>query len=329
MESMTASDTVAITGANGFVGGRILAHLRGQSVDALGLVRHGRSLARPEWPKRELAEWREGDLVAALEGIGTVVHAASVVHRPGAAASEHRAFNVEGTRALLAAARSRGVRRIVFLSSIKVYGEEPAGVVDESTAVDRASPYSATKLEAEQILLDASERGGLSVIVLRLCPVYGAGDKGNVRSVATAIARHRFAVPGDGSTRKSVVHASTVAEAVLRTVRSDERGVFVLSDRVAPSMRELGDTIAQAMGRPPPRSVPIALALGAAAGLAALARLRGREPKVTPELIRKSLRSTVCSPVKFERTFGLDCHLDLRDGIAEEVAWLRREGLLP
>jgi UDP-glucose 4-epimerase len=161
-----------------------------------------------------------------------------------------------------------------------------------------------------------------------LCPVYGVGDKGNVRGVATAIARRRFAVPGDGSTRKSVVHVSTVAEAVLRAIRSDARGVFVLADRTAPSMRELGDTIARALGRRSPPSIPIALALAAASGLAALSKLRGREPKITPELIRKSLRPTVCSPAKFERMFGLECHVDLRDGIAEEVAWLLRERLL-
>ena len=233
------SGLVAVTGANGFVGGRVLAHLRDQGIAAVGLLRKGRMLERPEWARRELADWSEAELRDGVDGVSAIVHAASVVHRSGATAAEHRAFNVDGTRALVAAARSRGVRRIVFLSTIKVYGEEPTGVIDEDTEVDSSSPYSATKIDAERILLEAGEHGGPSVVVLRLCPVYGAGDKGNIRRVTTAIARRRFVVPGDGSTRKSVVHASTVAEAVCRALESDARGVFVLSDRVAPSSRSL------------------------------------------------------------------------------------------
>jgi hypothetical protein len=68
--------------------------------------------------------------------------------------------------------------------------------------------------------------------------------------------------------------------------------------------------------------------MGAAAALEAAARVRGRQPTVSRELIRKSLRSTICSPAKLEAALGMQCHIDLRVGIAEEIAWLRREGLL-
>lgn len=319
---------MAVTGANGFVGGRVLAGLRDHGVPAVGLVRAGRTLAHAEWAKRDLTEWSEASLGEALDGVTAIVHAASVVHRPGADASQHAAFNVEGTRALLAAARSRGAQRVVFLSTIKVHGEEPAGVIDENTPIDGSSPYASTKLEAERMLLDAAGQGGPSALVLRLCPVYGAGDKGNVRRVATAIARRRFLIPGDGATRKSVVHASTVAEAVRRALESEVTGAFVLADREAPSIRELADTIARALGRRPPLSVPVALVLGAAAALEAVSRVRGREPSVSRELVRKSLRSTMCSPAKIERALGMECHVDLRDSIAEEIAWLRRERLV-
>jgi UDP-glucose 4-epimerase len=322
------SSKVAITGANGFVGGRVLAHLHDRGLDAIGLVRPNRRLSRYDLPRREVAEWSETALADALEGVQTLVHAASVVHRPGVSVAEHHAFNVGGTRTLLAVARARGVRRIVFLSTIKVYGEEPVGLIDERTPTGGPSPYASTKLDAERLLLDAAGDGGPTVTIFRLCPVYGAGDKGNVRRVTIAIARRRFAIPGDGSTRKSVVHASTVAEAVLRAIQRDTSGVFVLADREAPSMRELGDTIARALGRRSPPSVPIPLALGLAASLATLARLRGREPGTSPELIRKSLRSTACSPAKLEGALQMECHVDLRDGLAEEIAWLKRERLI-
>ena len=323
-----SSDLIAITGANGFVGGRVMGFLREQGLEAVGVVRAGRELAGRDWVRREVPAWSSQHLGVALRGVSTLVHAASVVHKPGAPADEHVAFNVEGTRTLLDAAKTAGVRRIVFLSTIKVYGEEPTGTIDESTAVDRGSPYAATKLQAEEILLDSAAQGGPSTVVLRLCPVYGAGDKGNVRRVATAIARRRFAVPGDGSTRKSVVHVSTVAKAVHRAITDGASGVFVLSDRHAPSMRELADTVASALGRAAPPSIPIPVAIAASAVLETFARVRGREPTASPELIRKSLRSTVCSPQRFEHQFALECHLDLAVGVAEEVEWLRRERLV-
>ena len=65
-----------------------------------------------------------------------------------------------------------------------------------------------------------------------------------------------------------------------------------------------------------------------AAVLERLATLRGREPNMSPELIRKSLRSTICSPARFESDFGLECHMDLAAGIEEEVRWMRESGLV-
>jgi UDP-glucose 4-epimerase len=321
-------ERVAVTGANGFVGDAIVSALDRAGVRPIALVRPGRSQSNARIEVREVAAWTREHVAAALVGARLVVHAASVVHRPGAAAEEYVRFNVEGTRALIEACRSEGVSRLVFLSSIKVYGESPPGAIDESTPVDPSSAYSASKIEAERVVLEAGAQGGPAATVLRLCPVFGPGDKGNVRTVSRAIARRRFVVPGDGRTRKSVVHISTVTDGVLRALDSDARGIYVLADRVAPSMRELADRVAEALGRPPPPSVPVPLVMGAAAALEVLSRFRGREPTVSRELIRKSLRPSVCSPALFERTFGASCHVDLGPAIREEVEWLRWQRLL-
>jgi UDP-glucose 4-epimerase len=250
------------------------------------------------------------------------------VHRPGASLDEYERFNVLGTRVLVDACRRNRVPRLVFLSSIKVYGETPPGTVDEWTPVDPKSSYARSKLEAERTILDAAASRGPSGLVLRLCPVFGRGDKGNVRTVARAIARRRFVVPGNGSTRKSLVHVSTVADAVLRAVDSEVSGTFVIADRVAPSIRELADELAAALGRPPPPAVPVPIVMTAATALEALSRLRGRPPSVSRDLIRKSLSSSVCSPARFERTFKVICRVDLRDAIRDEVGWLRDQRLL-
>lgn len=320
--SPQAMSSIAITGANGFVGSTVLAHLQREGLPVVGLVR------RKLDGLREVASWTQRDLEASLAGVTSIVHAASVVHRPGASAHEYEDFNTRGTETLVQAARAVGVKNIVFLSSIKVYGEEPPGSIDESTPIDLSSPYASSKAAAENVLLDAAAAGGPIATILRLCPVYGPGDKGNVRRVAVSIARRRFALPGDGSTRKSLVHVSVVAKSVASVLARPVTGVFVLADPVAPTMRELADTIAAALHRRRPFAVPIVALLAAASLVELLAKVRRRQPNVSRDLIHKSLRPTVCSPAKFEREYAMSCHVELRDAIAEEIAWLARENLV-
>ena len=263
---------------------------------------------------------------AALSGVTALVHSASVVHRPGATPDEYDRFNREGTRALLAAARAAGVRHFVFLSSIKVYGDTPIGTVDESTPVDPQDPYAASKVAAERLVLGEGRR--MVTSVLRLSPVFGRGDKGNVRRVITAIARRRFLLPGDGSTRKSLVHVSTVAEVVRAVLAQARPGVFVVADSEAPSMRQLANAAAAALGRTPPFCVPAALLTAAALPIELGARMLRRDPPVSRALVWKSLQTTVCSPRKAEEELRLSCHVDLREAVRDEASWLREESLI-
>lgn len=293
---------VVVTGSTGFVGGHIMA--------ALGA--RARGLSRDSWTP--------GGLASALTGAKAVVHAASVVHKPSTPDSEYERFNVEGTRALLDAAEAAGVERFVFVSSIKVYGETPVGMLDENAPVLADAPYARTKAEAERLVL---ARTSLRPIVLRLCPVYGRGDKGNVRTILRAIQRRRFLLPGDGSTRKSIVHVSTVVKVVERALETEAGGVFVVANRDTPSVGELAATAARLLGRRRPRTVPVPILRAVAALVATGARLAHVRTPVSPELIDKSLTSSVCDPGRVERELGVDCAVDLESALADEIAWLR------
>jgi nucleoside-diphosphate-sugar epimerase len=297
-----------VTGASGFVGGHLLA--------ALALSAEARGLSRSALPS-----WNFDSLRRALEGAQGVVHAASVVHKPSTSPDEYTRFNVDGTRLLLAAARDVGVRRFVFISSIKVHGETPRGVIDHDTQRAPEAHYARTKAAAEDLVLEA---GDLRPIVLRLCPVYGRGDKGNVRTMIRAISRRSFLIPGDGSTRKSIVHVSTVANVVRAvTERGEASGTFVVADRNAPSIRELADAIAMALGRRPPISVPEPILQGAALLVERLAGLVRVKTPISGDLIVKAMTSSVCDPVRVERELGVRCTVDLHSALRDEIAWLR------
>jgi nucleoside-diphosphate-sugar epimerase len=318
-----------VTGASGFVGSSLLASYPAPR-PRIGLVRPGRAgVAAEGLSFRTLPAWTEEALSCAFTGVDAVVHAASVVHHPGATEAEYARFNVEGTRALVQACRSAGVKRLVFLSTIKVYGEEPgAGVIDESTPVVGDSPYARTKIEAERIVLAAASEGGLSTAVLRLCPVFGRGDKSNVQAMIRAIDRRRFVLPGGGHNRKSIVHISTVTEVARAAVDSRAGGVFLVADAEAPTMRELAYTMARVLHAPRPPSVPEPLVRGALTALEAAFSLAGKKAPFTREQLRKLLEPTVCSPRRAERELGASCHVDLEQAIADEARWLRESGLL-
>ena len=296
-----------VTGASGFVGGHILSTLE-RSTDARALHR------------KDLGAWDFDNLRRALQGAEGVVHAASVVHKPATPAAEYMQFNRGGTRVLVEAARAAGVQRFVFISSIKVHGESLTGPIDEHLPASAEGHYASTKAEAETIVLAADD---LRPAVLRLCPVYGRGDKGNVRTMIRAIARRRFVVPGDGSTRKSIVHVSTVADVVRAATEKAATGVFVVADRRTPTIRELADAIAKNLGRRRPASIPGPLLRGVAGVVGRVARIAGITTPISRTLIEKAMASSVCDPARAVRELGVDCTVDLDWALADEIAWLR------
>ena len=292
---------VLVTGASGFVGSAILdcPGLRGRP--RVGLVRRGKEGSSSDnlaW--RSFDNWTQPALAQALDQVDTVIHAASVVHRPDASLDEYTRFNVEGTRALVRACEERGVRRLVFLSSIKVYGERPGGIIDEQTSIDPQPGYAQAKLAAERVVEEASARNALSTMVLRLCPVFGRGEKGNVRAMIRSIARRRFLLPGDGSTRKSIVHISTVSNVARAAADATCEGAFVVSDSAAPTMRGLVDAIARVLGQRSPPSIPIALVKAGTIPIEWVFRALSRAPPLSRALLGKLLEPTVCSPARIE-----------------------------
>lgn len=190
---MTAPRRILVTGGTGFVGAAVLARLRQDGRSTLGVSRGGGFAAGcVGGPALEdgAADWR-----ALLQGCDAVVHTAARVHvmreaGAGPLAADllaadllatYRAANVAGSLRLASQAAAAGVRRFVFLSSIKVNGEgtEPGRPF---TADDRPAPqdaYARSKAEAEAALLQLGRRTGMEVVVIRPPLVYGPGVKAN------------------------------------------------------------------------------------------------------------------------------------------------------
>lgn len=181
---------VLLTGATGFVGAAVLGRLLDDGCRVTAVVRGDNASVDPRAVRYaidsldEQTEWRN-----ALVGMQVVVHLAARVHVMNDLEvdplSAFRRVNVEGTLRLARAAAASGVRRFIFLSSIKVNGEgtgqgRPYRADDVPAPVD---PYGVSKMEAEQGLRALAEQTGMEVVIIRPVLVYGPGVKANFRSM--------------------------------------------------------------------------------------------------------------------------------------------------
>ncbi len=216
------SDAVFVTGASGFIGGKIAERLLAEG-------RKVRVLARrplPELAKRG-AEVIPGDLAdaAALrrgcEGAVTVFHVAARVGVWGPAEDFVR-VNVEGTRALIAACRASGVSRLINTSSPSVVytGGDLRGVNESAPLCTHApSPYPTSKAEAERLVSAVNSRE-LATVSLRPHLVWGPGDKNLIPRVIALARRGRLKIIGNGRNKVDLTHITNVVDAHLLAERA-------------------------------------------------------------------------------------------------------------
>ena len=217
-----AGDRVVVTGAGGFIGGHVLARFRDAGHEVVGIVRPGAG-ARPAIDGVRLVE-RDLAAVPSLADVlqpgDTVVHLAARAHRLVDDAPDpldaFRRANVEPVRMLCRSAADAAVRRLIFVSTAKVFGE---GRLAPYTLADKANPtdaYAQSKWEAEQIIREAANDGVFSWTILRPPFVYGPGGKGNFpRLVALARVAARVPLPLGGiSNQRSMLFVGNFADAI-------------------------------------------------------------------------------------------------------------------
>src|ERR1700722_5759198 len=261
---------VLVTGAGGFVGRYVCRKLIGSGYSLRAGVRNVESIpdllrAIPGLSDSSLL----GDLGAnpelrgALAGVSAVVHLAARVHvmkeSSGDPLHEFRRVNVEGTKSLAYAAAAAGVRRFIFVSTIKVNGDSTSGEpfnVDMPPAPQDA--YANSKWEAEEALRSVAEESGLEVVVVRPPLVYGPGVRGNFLRLMSLVDR---ALPLPWPRRencRSMIGAENLADFLVRCVEHPNAAgqSFLVKDSEDVSTRELIARLARLLGRPV-RLVPV------------------------------------------------------------------------
>lgn len=312
---------VIVTGAGGFVGQALSAVLRERGHAVTALVRRGGGSpeAARTWvhsaPDFEgLSEAWPADLRA-----DCLVHLAARVHVMQARAADplsaFRAANVDGTLRVAQAAHRNGVRRFVYVSSIKALGESDRGAPLRETDPPRPEDaYGRSKFEAEQALLSYGAQTGLEIVVVRPPLVYGPGVRANFLSLMRAIA-NGFPLPvGAATAGRSLVYVGNLAHALQACV-ADPRaanGCFHVSDGEDLSVSELARGIGRHLGRPA-RLVPVPVPW-----LRALGKLAHRSGQV--DRLVGSLRVDISH---LREALDWQPRFTVSEGLADTANWYR------
>jgi len=316
-----------VTGATGALGPSVIRVFRGAGYEVRALVRRRAGADLPDG-----VEVVEGDIAdraaveTAVRDVDVVVHLAALLHvvdPPPQLAAEYERVNVEGTRVLTEAATAAGVRRIVFFSTIAVYGDSAGRVLDEETPIAPATAYARTKAAAEAIVLAAP-----TGVVLRLAAAYGPCVKGNYRSLVRAIARHRFVPIGRGSNRRPLIFEEDAARAALHVAEHDAAlgRVFNASDGELHTVAEIIDAIYRSLGSRPPRlRLPLGLARAALAGVELAFRAVRRRPPAGRATLAKYIEDVAVSSARLRET-GFVPRWTMQDGWREAVRAMRERG---
>lgn len=283
--------SILVTGATGFVGTALLARLHRDGHVLRAACRTPRPAARAAVPPG--VSWHAVGAIGpdtpwqdALTGVEAVIHLAARVHvmarEDADAVALYRTVNTEGTLALARAAAAAGVRRLVFVSSIKAVGGDTADrPLSEAVAPAPDSPYGVSKWEAEQGLRQIGATTGLETVILRPPLVFGPGVKGNFRRLL-GLCRTGLPLPLGGlDNRRSLIARANLVDALaLSATHPDAAGqTFHVADEPALSTADLIRRIRSHMGRPAclptlPAGL-LSLAAASVGGRAAWTRLAG------------------------------------------------------
>ncbi|MFZ2854884.1 MAG: SDR family oxidoreductase [Rhodocyclaceae bacterium] len=305
---------LAVTGATGFVGHALLAALlECRRFGLRGLVRRLPADRLPGIDYQALGDLGAAqDWRAALTGVDVLLHAAARVHVMNDAAidplSEFRRINVDGTLNLARQAAQAGVRRFVFVSSVKVNGETsaPGQPFFASDTPAPADPYGVSKREAEDGLRVVAAQTGMEVVIIRPPLVYGPGVKANFRSMMGWLVRGVPLPLGAIDNKRSLLALGNLIDLLIVCIDHPAAAdqTFLVSDGEDLSTTELLRRLGAALGCPA-RLLPVPQGL-----LTAGAALLGKQA-----VLRKLCASLQVDIAKTEALLGWSPPISVNEGL--------------
>lgn len=325
--------TVAITGATGFLGSHLTERLIAEGHRLRILARDPDKANRFQDRVDAVVsgDIADPDPVARLAaGCDTFVHLVSNFRVVKGTPESYVRTNVEGTRNALSAAASAGVRRFIHCSTIGVHGDVEISPADEQSPFNPGDLYQETKLEAEQTCREAMSDANMEIVVIRPASQYGPGDLRMLKMFRMLKAR-RFVLVGSCQAHFHAVYIDDLVNGFLLAMTRPGIGgeTFLIGGPGYVTLEEYIRTAAAAAGAPPPRiRLPYWPMHFAAWACETLCRPLGLEPPLHRRRMRFFRNNRAFSIEKAQRVLGYNPTVDLEEGMRRTVEWYRSEGLL-
>jgi nucleoside-diphosphate-sugar epimerase len=318
------NERVLVTGADGFVGRHVCRRLIASGYIPLAGLR-----TLKMWPELQravpglneysllgdLGEYQ--NLNVHLVNVSAVIHLAGrppVMSANTAGSSQnYRRVNVEGTKSVARATFAAGVRRFIFVSTVKVLGEStPTGPFTDDSPANPQNPYATSKWEAEETLREIAANTGLELVIVRPPQVYGSGVRGNFLRLMKLVDRALPIPLPKRKNRRSLLGVENLADFLVHCVdnRNAAGQAFLVKDSEDLSTRELIQQLAHLLGRPA-RLVPVPEPLIRLAATLALKK----------EEAGRFLDSLVIDPLRAQRLMQWAPPVSFDDGLAATARW--------
>ncbi|MBW4422173.1 MAG: NAD-dependent epimerase/dehydratase family protein [Myxacorys californica WJT36-NPBG1] len=276
-----------VTGANGFTGSHLVKALLKRGDSVVGIVRKSSNLSRLAQCPIDFVYGDITDRTAlnqAMTGVDVVFHTAAYVELGLVNAAEMERVNVDGTRAVLEAAQLAGVPKMVYCSTIGIFGDTEGKTIDETFKREQtgfSSAYDRTKYEAQQ-LVDQAAANGFHVVSVLPSGIFGSDDP-HFKPVLTSFLKGRLKLWAGGGRITGIVHVDDLADAMILASERGQAGERYIISAGDLSTRDMFEIFSQETDIPPPREAPEPLVRVVANVLDVAGRVFSWQPPIDKE----------------------------------------------
>lgn len=325
--------TALVTGANGFVGAAVVRALLARGEGVRAFVRRGSDWRNLEGLEVEIHEGditRPETLQAALPGCRYVLHVAADYRLWAPDTERMLATNVQGSVNVLEAAAAAGVERLVYTSSVATLGiRSDRAPADEETPVgleDMIGPYKRSKFIAEQQVRRRAAEIGFPVVTVNPSTPIGPGDIKPTPTGRLILDAAAGRMPAFVDTGLNLVHVDDVAAGHVAALERGRPGERYILGGVDMSLKAILEVVAGYAGRRAPTlRLPRWSVFPVAVASEGVARLTGREPRVSLDGLRMAAKHMYFSSAKAERELGYRWR-DPAEAVKDAVEWFTRNG---
>lgn len=309
---------ILIIGGSGFIGTHLIRQLKGNG-HTVHIFDKKPSITFPDLVTigdvcNQVA------LNSALMGVDVVFNLAAEHRDDVTPVSRYYEVNVQGARNIVTAAETNGIRKIIFTSTVAVYGLNKPNP-DELSPTEPFNHYGKSKLEAEIVFNEwVAKSKDHSLLIVRPVVIFGEGNKGNVYNLIKQIASSKFMMVGVGNNRKSMAYVGNIAKFLASATEfGPGKRIFNFATKPDMTVRELVSFVRSELGmtKPLPK-LPYAFGLAGGFTFDVLAKLTGKKFPISSIRIRKFCANTTVSTKALDE-HGYESPYSLEDGLKRMI----------